>query len=506
LHVIGSAPYDQGRNIQRYLASDVTRLFESWAHDALSQRRIEGSPRQKAIVVEVFPKGSSVKNVRWKIITRRDFLAGLGAASIGVSLPAAEMSRPAQSAVVLLADEVGVVRPELHGQFIEQRGTCVYGGLWVGLDSSVPNIYGYRKAAVEYLQKIQVPVMRWPGGCFAEIYHWEYGIGSAKRRRSFMTKFGHSEVESSQFGTHEFIGLCRLFGAQPYVAGNVGSGTPAELKNWMEYCNYQRPTTLTKEREANGDAQPFGVKYWGVGNEAWGCGGYMSSEEYAREYLRFANLTEGFDDPKPFLIACGPLENDTAWTRTFMDVSTPYRPNGLSMHYYCRGRSGDMTYDGPSAEAQFREFAGFEAAIITQRSLMDSYPMGSKVGLVVDEWGVWDRLTQKQQDDHGNLWQQVTMRSAVAAALGLNIFTRQADKLVMCNIAQTVNILHALIFAEHDQCVRTSTYYVFEMMKVHRGGIAVRVISDTASDLPVSIAATKKEWDAGDDVRQSAGW
>lgn len=341
-------------------------------------------------------------------------------------------------------DEIGTIRPDLHGQFAEHLGSCVYGGLWVGKNSRIPNVEGYRKQAVEYLRELKIPVLRWPGGCFADDYHWRDGIGPVSQRPKRVNIHWGSYVEDNSFGTHEFIGLCRLIGAEPYFAGNVGSGSPQEMRDWIEYCNYPSGSTLASERARNGSPEPFRVRYWGVGNESWGCGGNMRPEHYADLYRNFATFLRDFGDTKLFLIACGPNTNDVQWTRGVLDGFRRQLPHGIAMHYYSSGATAPTSYAPPQASDQFASFPKIEQAIIQQRALLDGYANGPKIGLLLDEWGVWDRIPKEDEQRYGRLWQQSTMRSAVAAGLGLNVFNRQCEKLYMCNIAQIANVLSTL--------------------------------------------------------------
>lgn len=432
-------------------------------------------------------------------VSRRDFMAG-AAAMIASAAIAQQPQTPVAPAntkprVLLRADDdIGTVKPEFHGHFAEHLGSCVYGGLWVGRNSRIANINGYRKQAVEYLKALGIPVLRWPGGCFADDYHWRDGIGPAEQRPKRVNIHWGGYVEDNSFGTHEFIGLCRLIGAQPYLAGNVGSGTPAELRNWIEYCNMPSGSTLADERAKNGSPEPFEVKYWGIGNESWGCGGWMKPEIYGDHYRQFSVYVREFGKTKPFLIASGPNGNDARWSRGFMDELQGGVPDGIAMHYYEGGRDEPTKFTGQHMDDQMAIFRRVEEGIIQQRALLDGYRDGKKVGLVFDEWGVWDHIPEADEKKYGKLWQQSTMRSAVAAGLGLNIFNRQADKLFMCNIAQMVNVLQSLLLTdgpEGENCVRTTTYYAFELFKPHRGNTAVRVDSDATSPLDLSVSASR---------------
>ncbi|MFL6463779.1 MAG: alpha-N-arabinofuranosidase [Bryobacteraceae bacterium] len=368
----------------------------------------------------------------------------------------------------------------------------------MGKNSSIPNINGYRKQAVEYLKGL-VPVLRWPGGCYADDYHWRDGIGS-KRPKTVNLSWSNT-IDDNSFGAHEFIGLCRLIGAQPYLAGNVGSGTPEELRDWMEYCNFPSGSSLADERAANGSPEPFNVKYWGVGNENWGGGGQMSGDEYAALYRRFTTYLRGFGSPI-FLVACGPSTNDKNWTTKFWEHMPSTGPgrrgrvvDGFAIHYYSRGSSFATRFNQAAMEKQFASFADIERTIVEQRALIDNLDPAKRASLILDEWGVWDRISPEDEKQHGRLWQPITMRSAVAAGLGLNMIHRQADKLVMTNIAQMVNVLHSLLLTDNQNCVRTSTYYVYEMTKPHLSQTAVLSEVESGDPIGLSVSVSRQERD-----------
>ncbi|MGH9543138.1 MAG: alpha-N-arabinofuranosidase [Terriglobales bacterium] len=434
---------------------------------------------------------------------RRTFLAGGAAAGGLVLLPRlgrALAPATASTRVRIYPDRaIGVVKPEFHGQFAEHLGTCIYGGLWVGRGSRIPNVDGYRAAAIQYLAELGIPVLRWPGGCYADDYHWRSGVG-AERPRTVNIWWGGG-VDENSFGTHEFIGLCRKIGAQPYLAGNVGSGSPEELRDWMEYCNYPsgaHGSTLADERARNGSPEPFDVRYWGIGNESWGCGGDMRPEEYATLYRRFANYLHPFGGVRPTLIASGPNGNDARWTRGLMDGLGRTRPGGISMHFYEGGDAPPTQFTLDQVKKQLAIFPRVEEGIQQQRAILDGYYAGKRVGLVLDEWGVWDRPPQAVEKRYGLLWQQDTQRGAAAAGLGLNMFNRQADKLMMCNIAQMVNVLQSLLLTDGpdgDRCIRTPTYYVFQMFKPHRGQTAVQVEASDSGPLGLSASASRNGQD-----------
>lgn len=428
-------------------------------------------------------------------LTRRQFAGAGAAASLAALLPRNVFSQGSASkkAVILADDEIGTVRPEFHSHFAEHLGSCTYGGIWVGKNSPIPNIDGYRKATVDYLKALGVPVLRWPGGCFADDYHWRDGIGPpAKRPRRVNITWGHY-TEDNSFGTHEFIGFCKLIGAQPYFAANVGTGSPQEFRDWIEYCNFPKGSTLSDERAANGSPEPFGVHYWGVGNELWGCGGNFQPEAAASEFRRYATFGNAMGGSRDmtrltggepvYLIGCGPNGNDSRWTRGFMDTLAAKgpMPSGYSMHYYENGSLDALHFTPEAMATQFNLFPRVEQAIIQQRTLLDAYDPQRRIGLFLDEWGVWDQIPRSDEEKYGKLWMQSTMRSAVAAALGMNIFNRQADKLYMCNIAQIVNVLQAVLMTdgpEGKNCVRTTSYYAFMQFKPHRGKTSVKVEYD----------------------------
>jgi len=444
-----------------------------------------------------------------RTLNRRRFAQCAGAAVAGIitARKGSAAETHTQSVEIQAASEIGRINPELHASFAEHLGSCIYGGLWVGKNSSIPNINGYRRQAVEWLRELGLVVLRWPGGCFADDYHWRDGIGPVEKRPKIVNIHWGNYVEDNSFGTHEFIGLCRLIGAEPYIAGNVGSGTPQELRDWVEYCNFPSGSSLADERAANGSPEPFRVRYWGIGNENWGCGGNMTAEEYAAHYRRFATYVRPMGDTRPFPVACGPSSNNLDWTKRFFSSMPAARggpapgrgpapggpTSGYAMHFYIRGPVLPTKFNASQLREQLATFASLERAIVEQRALMDTFDPGRRWGLIVDEWGIWDAMDPAEEKQFGRLWMQSTMRTAVAGALGLNVFHRQADKLYMCNIAQTVNVLQSVILAHGNDCIRTSTYYAFLMQKPHRGKIAVRAYTGDPSPLALSVSASKGE-------------
>jgi alpha-N-arabinofuranosidase len=416
---------------------------------------------------------------------------------------------PANTITVLFNEPIATIRPELHGQFAEHLGGCCYGGIWVGEKSKIPNDDGLRLDVLHALKKLSIPVLRWPGGCFADDYHWEDGIGPrADRPRRFNAWWGH-DVEDNTFGTHEFLRLCKLIGAKAYLAGNVGSGTPRQLKQWVEYCNFPGDTTLTRLRKTNGQIEPFDVRYWGIGNESWGCGGNMCPEDYASAYKRFATFVSTFcREPTKMplqLIACGPNGNNLDWTRRFFKKAGTFgndcQLHGFAAHYYA-GTAGTATeYAADQWYELLHRGTAIEQLILDQRTALDEFDPQRKIGLILDEWGTWHPATPGTPANH--LWQQNTLRDALLAAMTLDTFNRHADKLIMANIAQIVNVLQAMLLTDGDRMLRTPTYHVFDLYQSHQGATSLRVenasrevrftVGDAAQTLPtISSSASVK--------------
>lgn len=386
------------------------------------------------------------------------------------------------SITILLTQSKGTINPNIYGHFSEHIGGVFYDGLWVGEDSKIPNIRGFRKALVESFAKIHPPVLRWPGGCFAETYDWRDGIGprEARPRRVNWWYNEDHRVEPNQVGTHEFMDFCRMTGAQPYVAANMTSVTPLHIRNWIEYCNMPAHlTTLADERAQNGDEAPFNVKYWGVGNENWGGGGRMTAEMCAREYLRFMTVCESLPGEMTF-VACGPNAHDVAWTRELMKTLSDkqHRPKAMSVHYYC-GTAGDPQDFTEDQWYQLLHQANYMQNIVDDhRAAMDEFDPERKTAMFVDEWGCWHRGGTGPSKGYNLFEQQSSMRDAVVAALTLNIFNNRCDIVAMANVAQLCNNLHALFLAGGEHFVETPTYFVYDMFKTHQGAKQLEVVND----------------------------
>ena len=399
---------------------------------------------------------------------------------------------------ILSPYEIGTIAPEIYGHFSEHIGGVIYDGIWVGEDSHIPNIKGFRKELVEKLRAIKPAVLRWPGGCFAEIYNWRDGIGPREKRpvRRNWWLVDDGRYERNEFGTDEFIEFCRLVGAEPYIAVNVTTMSPMDARDWMDYCNSPAgTTTLALEREKNGHREPYGVKFWGVGNETWGGGGNMTAETYAHEFRKFAVIMRN-TDPSALLIGSGSNHKGWEWTKDFMDVveRSDRNMNGYSMHFYC-GTAGTATeFDENQYYQQLLQAIEIEPMIERNWGFAVGYGLKDKAKLVIDEWGCWhkggsgpsaelinnDRKAAPNNPERvQNLFeQQSTMRDAMVAALSLNIFNNHCEKILMTTVAQTVNNLHCLFLAGDGYMVCTPTYHIFDMYKYHQGAKALKVVTD----------------------------
>ncbi|MBE5803913.1 MAG: alpha-N-arabinofuranosidase [Clostridiales bacterium] len=380
------------------------------------------------------------------------------------------------------ARSAGTINKNIFGHFSEHLGRCIYQGMFVGKDSTIPNKNGMRTDVVEALKNIQVPVLRWPGGCFADEYHWEDGIGAQEARKRMVNTNWGGVVEDNSFGTHEFLELCEQIGCEPYINANVGSGTVREMAEWVEYLNSEGDSTVVKKRWANGRKDPWGVKFWGVGNESWGCGGNMRVEYYADEYRRYQTYCRNYGKNKLFRIACGPSGDDYNWTEVLMKRAAPYM-DALTLHHYtvCGDNFDDKrAATGFTTEEYYRTLnhSIFMEELVTRHSqIMDRYDPGKKVALIVDEWGNWFNV--EPGTNPGFLYQQNTMRDAMVAAINLNVFMAHCDRVCMANIAQTVNVLQSVILTEGDKMILTPTYHVFDLYKAHQNARQVDCFVET---------------------------
>jgi alpha-L-arabinofuranosidase len=423
------------------------------------------------------------------------------------ALASARRVLAAEADVTLTPDAPGpVISPHIYGHFIEHLGGVIYDGVWVGRNSAIPNLDGLRKQFVDDMKAIGAPNLRWPGGCFADGYHWRDGIGpEAARPRTYnfwesRMPSGMHATESNHFGVHEFIRLCRLVGAEPYLAANVGSGTPKEFHDWVSYCNAPGGSeSLADERARNGDSDPFRVKYWGVGNESWGCGGDMTPGEYATAYRRFVTQFPVY--VPPFLIATGPRghsrDMDLSWTNGFFEAMQGghrSQVHGFSPHFYTDFRNDTMRvadFTAPEWYAVLREGLRTESIIEAHWAAMGKYDPDHRTRLVIDEWGVWYQPGEEIGPRY-ILSQPVTLRDALHTSITFDVFNRHAGKIEMANVAQTVNCIHSLFLAQEERYTRTPPYYVFEMYRPHMGARLVPIeIRVDALTVPTRDGVTK---------------
>lgn len=368
--------------------------------------------------------------------------------------------------------EIGTIAPELYGHFSEHLGRCIYDGIFVGKDSDIPNVNGMRTDVVEALKALKLPVLRWPGGCFADEYHWRDGIGPLEDRRRMVNTNWGGVVEDNSFGTHEFMELCEQIGCEPYIAVNMGSGTVQEAAEWIEYMTASGESTLARLREKNGRKEPWKVKYIGIGNESWGCGGSMEPLYYASEYKKFQQFCKDYDGNRLYKIACGPSGDDYNWTRELLTHINKWHTKAISMHYYTVPH--DWEHKGSATDFDENDYYDtvskalyIEKVIDGHLAVMDELDSGHEIGLIVDEWGTWYDV--EPGTNPGFLYQQNTMRDAIVASVSLNIFNSRCTRVVMANIAQVVNVLQAVILTEGAAMVKTPTYEVFDMYKGHQG-------------------------------------
>ena len=398
-----------------------------------------------------------------------------------LALAAAPVLRAeATASLTLRADQPGpVISREIYGHFAEHLGHCIYEGLWVGPDSSIPNTRGIRNDVVAALKNLNIPVLRWPGGCFADEYHWKDGIGPREKRPSMFNSHWGGVVENNHFGTHEFLDLVEQLGCEAFVSVNVGSGSVQETMEWVEYMTSDARSPMADLRRANGRDKPWRVKYIGVGNETWGCGGNMRPEYYADVYKRYNTFIKNYDrDFRIQRIACGPNGDNYAWTEELM-ASAARQMNGLSLHHYTLP-TGSWGKKGPATgfpEDQWfttmRNTLLMETLVTKHSAIMDKYDPQKRVGLVVDEWGTWYDV--EPGTNPGFLRQNNTLRDAIVAGLNLHIFQKHADRVTMANIAQMVNVLQAVILTDKEKLLLTPTYHVFEMFKVHQGATSLKL-------------------------------
>lgn len=417
-------------------------------------------------------------------------LAALGALAMkagghpSLAMPAPSPESKRARLDVIWGDRVGKINRNVYGHFAEHLGGCIYDAMWVGEGSAIPNYNGLRKDTIEALKRIKAPILRWPGGCFADQYHWREGVGPREKRpRTWNIWWGRDE--SNAFGTDEFIEYCRLSGVAPYLCFNVGSGSPEEALDWLMYCNGKENTTITSLRVANGHPEPYNVRYWSVGNENWGCGGNFDAESYAREYARYVTYLNRYAERGTVeFIACGDFRED--WNQKFFETLLK-RPAGrrsirtvqhLSVHHYFRGGLGQATQF--TDDEYYRALAGvsvLEARLEETIGLIQHYTTPQdRVGIALDEWGIWHPVPSTGAT---GLWQSNTLRDALLAAVTFNSLNSYGAAVSMANIAQTFNVLQCIAFTRGDKFALTPTYHVFDLYQPHMDAIALKTVVDS---------------------------
>ncbi|MBD3921770.1 alpha-N-arabinofuranosidase [Paenibacillus sp. PR3] len=365
---------------------------------------------------------------------------------------------------------LGTINRNIYGHFSEHLGRCIYEGIWVGEDSPIPNTNGIRNDVVNALKQIKIPVLRWPGGCFADEYHWMDGIGPKESRKRMINTHWGGVVENNHFGTHEFMELCRQLECEPYINGNVGSGTVREMSEWVEYLTFQGESPMAALRAENGRKDAWKVTYFGVGNENWGCGGQMRPEYYADLYRQYQTYVRNYDGNRIHRIACGPNVDDYNWMEVAMREAHRFM-DSITLHYYTiPGQWGEKGAATGFSEAEWfetlRKTLRMDELITRHTAIMDKYDPTKRIGLIVDEWGTWYDVEPGTVP--GFLYQQNSLRDALVAGVNFNIFHKHRDRVRMANIAQTINVLQAVILTDGEQMVLTPTYHVFDMYKVHQ--------------------------------------
>lgn len=369
------------------------------------------------------------------------------------------------------ANPTVTINKHIYGHFSEHLGRCIYDGFWVNDSMQVPKKDRIRLDIVEALKKIQIPNLRWPGGCFADEYHWRDGIGPREQRPKMVNTNWGNVTEDNSFGTHEFLELCSLLKCEPYITGNVGSGTIEEMSKWVEYLNFDGLSPMTVIRKQNGREKPWGVHFWGVGNESWGCGGNMTADYYADQYKRYAGFTKDYPGSGLMKIASGANTDDYKWTETMMKKVNTRMMWGLTLHYYTvpkdwSNKGSATNFDESEYFTTMKKTLFMDELVRKHSNIMDQYDPQKKVALVVDEWGIWTNV--EPGTNPGFLFQQNSLRDAILAATNLNIFNNHADRVRMANLAQAVNVLQSIILTKGNQMVLTPTYHVFDMYKVHQ--------------------------------------
>ena len=372
------------------------------------------------------------------------------------------------------------ISKHIYGHFAEHLGRCIYGGFYVGEGSKIPNINGVRKDVVEALKKLKIPNLRWPGGCFADTYHWKDGVGEKKSRPSMLNVWWGNTREDNSFGTNEFLNMCELLNTEPYLSGNVGSGAPSELSDWVKYTTHPNGSSpMPDMREKNGRATPWKVKFWGIGNEAWGCGGNMTAEYYTNIYKQFATyMTSWSNNEGIFRIASGASDDDYNWTETLMKNIPKNMLSAVALHHYSvidwNKKGASTEFDEETYFKTMQKALLMEEYVTKHSAIMDKYDPQKKVALVVDEWGGWYDV--EPGTNGAFLYQQNTMRDAMIAGTTLNTFNNHCDRVKMANLAQAINVLQSVILTRDENIILTPTYHVMEMYNVHQDAQKIPLI------------------------------
>ncbi|MBB4659690.1 alpha-N-arabinofuranosidase [Parvularcula dongshanensis] len=410
--------------------------------------------------------------------------------ALAVSVTAISAAHAQTELTIDQSAPIGTIQPEVYGQFVEHLGAGIYDGIWVGEDSDIPNTDGIRDDVFAALDRLEIPVMRWPGGCYADLYHWRDGIGPRNERAGTVNMAWGGTPESNQFGTHEFFNLAERLGAKTYLNVNLGTGTPGEAQAWLEYITLPEGSDLANERKANGREKPWKIDYLSIGNETWGCGGNMRPAFYADLYAQWATLLQTAGEA-PKRILSGSHEGNIDYSDEVLDhPGMGNLADGISLHYYTLP-NGDWADKGEATDFSKAQWAEtitrtlrMEDAIERSLAMIDSHNFEDDFDLYVDEWGMWVNT----EEGAPALYQQNTIRDAVVAALNFNLFHQHADRVPMTNIAQMVNVLQAMILTDGGKMVLTPTYHVFDMYRPFQGATA----------LPVSFEAPT--YGSGDDA------
>lgn len=404
------------------------------------------------------------------------------------------LTATAQKTVVTVNEFEGkdVISRDIYGHFSEHLGHCIYDGLWVGEGSAIPNVNGVRKDILDALKEIQIPNLRWPGGCFADEYHWKDGIGPKESRPSMVNTHWGGVTEDNSFGTHEFLNMCEYLGTEPYISANVGSSTVQEIAQWVEYMTFGGKSPMADLRRQNGRQEPWKVKFFGLGNETWGCGGNMTPEHYSDVCRQYATYSRNFSGNSLYKIAVGANSDDYNWTEVVMKNAAGM-VSGLSLHHYSWASSKALDFDENGYYDLLYKAYRMDEIVSRHSTIMDKYDPAKRVGLMVDEWGAWHRV--EEGTNPGFLYQQNSMRDAILAGMTLNIFNNHCDRVRMGNIAQLVNVLQALFLTEGEKMLKTPTFHVYNMYKVHQDATMLPSgvsCEKTPKDIPaVSVSASR---------------